>query len=94
MMGQLQICEAHVRHPCDADMGLSSWLPHGRENTLRIKTGKEKNEMKQRKTIAALSLLLAGCICLSACGGGKPSSSFYKYMRMIVFLSSPTRKCT
>ena len=31
---------------------------------------------------------------LSACGGGKPSSSFYKYMRMIVFLSSPTRKCT
>lgn len=25
--------------------------------------------MKQRKTIAALSLLLAGCIGLSACGG-------------------------
>ena len=45
-MGQLQSCEAHVRHPCDADMGLFSWLPHGRENTLRIKTGKEKNEMK------------------------------------------------
>jgi len=76
-MGQLQICEAHVRHPCDADMGLFSWQPHGRENTLQIKTGKEKNEMKQRKTIAALSLLLAGCICLSACGGGtaEPSSS-------------------
>ena len=28
-----------------------------------------RNTMKQRKTIAALSLLLAGCICLSACGG-------------------------
>lgn len=76
-MGQLQICEAHVRHPCDADMGLFSWLPHGRENTLQIKTGKEKNEMKWRKTVAALSLLLAGCICLSACGGGtaEPSPS-------------------
>ena len=33
--------------------------------------------MKQRKNIAALSLLLAGCICLSACGGGtaEPSPS-------------------
>lgn len=33
-MGQLQICEAHVRHPCDADMGLFSQLLHCRENTL------------------------------------------------------------
>ncbi len=31
--------------------------------------------MKQRKNIAALSLLLAGCICLSACGGGTAEPS-------------------
>ena len=41
-MGQLQICEAHVRHPCEADMGLFSQLLHCRKNTLQIKTGKEK----------------------------------------------------
>ena len=29
--------------------------------------------MKQRKNIAALSLLLAGCICLSACEEARQS---------------------
>ena len=44
---------------------------------LNKNSGKERrNKMKQRKTIAALSLLLAGCIGLSACGGeaAEPSS--------------------
>ena len=69
--------KAHVRHPCDADMGLFSQLLHCWQNTLQIKTGKEKSKMKWKKTAAVLSLLLALSISLSACGGGaaEPSPS-------------------
>ena len=45
-------------------MGLFSQLLHCRQNTLPIKTGKEKNKMKWRKTAAVLSLLLALSILL------------------------------